>query len=188
MIGMKITEDFSHVNPGENTEVYILLEHTSDREFLIQLAHKLLDYPCRDFNFYGEYGYLGEVTFDRVDTERGYTDETVALTCCYHDLERLAKRLYAGVKIERHDVLILYDDPHLHNQFLRAVRKKFPWYLRRKVPKEVKQLPCTPYKNKHLFSVIFFSAGAQPVSGVIAAVFYKRYLRHRFVYSHRGRY
>lgn len=136
--GMKIAEDFSHVNPGENTEVCILLEHTSDKAFLKQLAHKLLDCPCRDFNFYGEYGSLGEVTFDRVDTERGYTDENVALTSCYHDLERLAKRLYVGVKIERHDVLILYDDLHLYNQFLRATRKKLPWYLRRKVPKEVK--------------------------------------------------
>lgn len=136
--GMIITEDFSYVNPNENTEVCIILEHTSDKDFLKQLAHKLLDYPCRDFNFYGEHGCLGEVIFDRVDTERGYTDENVALTSCYHDLERLAKRLYVGVKIERHNVLVLYDDPHLYNQFLRVVRKKLPWYLRRKVPKEVK--------------------------------------------------
>ena len=136
--GIPINEDFSYVNPNENTELFIIIQHTSNEDFLTQLANKLLDYPCRDFNFYGESGYRGEAIFDSVDTDRGYIEENVALTSCYHDLERLAKRLYIGVKIKRHNILILYDDSLLYNKFLRTVRKTLPWWLRRKVPKEVK--------------------------------------------------
>lgn len=136
--GIPIHEDFSYVNPNKNTVLFIILQHTSDEDFLTQLANRLLDYPCRDFNFYGESGHLCEAIFDRVDTERGYTEENVALTSCYHDIERLVKRFYIGVKIERHNILILYDDSRLYNQFLRAARKSIPWWLRRKVPKEVK--------------------------------------------------
>lgn len=137
--GIPINEDFSYANPNENTELFIIIQHTSNEDFLTQLANKLLDYPCRDFNFYGESGYRGEAIFDSVDTERGYIEENVALTSCYHDLKRLAKRLYIGVKINRHDILILYDDVEIYHRLLIFARKLFPWWQRRMIPKADKR-------------------------------------------------
>jgi len=37
-------------------------------------------------------------------------------------------------------------------------------------------------KTNNSFRLSFFSVGEQPVSGVIAADFYKRYSQHRFFY------
>lgn len=133
--GMKITKDLSYVNPGKDTAVCIILEHTSDKDFLTQLANRLLDCPCRTFNFYGAHDGLGEVTFDRVDMERGYTDETVAVTACCPSLDNMALGIYISTKCEKKDTLVLYDDLHTYQQLLRITRKRFPWWLRRSVPK-----------------------------------------------------
>ena len=136
--GIPITEDCSVLPIHRDTEIYCIIEHTADKLFLKQLANRLLDMPCRRFNFYGNYAHIGETTFDRVDIERGYTAGNVALTCCYYDMESLAKHLYVAVKIERHNAVVLYDDLHLYNQFLQAARKMLPWWLRFRVPKAAK--------------------------------------------------
>lgn len=133
--GIPINENFSYVNPNENTELFIIIQHTSDEDFLVQLANKLLDYPCRVFDFFGRYRGLGEMTFDIVDDERGYTPETVALTSCHHSLPDMARSIYVAVVCEGHDVLILYDDVEIYHRLLIFTRKQFPWWRRKMIPK-----------------------------------------------------
>lgn len=130
-----ITEDFSELPITQDTRVCLIIEHIEDTYFLAQLADKLLDLPCRVFDFYGKYRGRGETIFDYKDIERGYTEENIALTGCYNSLSRLANSIYVETSSSPSNILILYDDLSIYHQLLELIRKRHPWRVRRHLPK-----------------------------------------------------
>lgn len=133
--GQHITNNIENLSFSFDTVVCIILEHTSDKEILTRLANDLLDRPCRRFNFYGKYSGRGESVFDRTDIERGYTDETIALTSCYFDIEMAAKGMCVEILYCKRNVIVLYDDLSVYQQILNRIRKTHPFRFRKIISK-----------------------------------------------------
>lgn len=133
--GQYITDGIENLSFSSDTVVCIILEHTADKEFLTRLANDLLDRPCRSFNFYGKYSGRGESVFDRTDIERGYTDETIALTRCYFDIEMAAKGICVEILCRKREVIVLYDDLSVYQQILNRIKKTHPFRFRKVIAK-----------------------------------------------------
>ena len=106
---------------------FVIVEHTTDKEYIEKQAMQLLVAGCRDFHFFGAKEPLWHLTFDEVDIMMypNSTSENVAFTSndiTFDDFVDEIKLCIKCIYFLPTDIYLVYDDKSLYQNVLQALK------------------------------------------------------------------
>ncbi len=118
------------LNPTHTWSFYYVVENTINKEFIEKEALKtvlLVNEHSREFHFYGKQAQHWENAFDLADItiRPNSTDEDVALTMVYHDLDEFIDTLQEEMSARYfvpHDTYLIYDDENTYKYVLNKLK------------------------------------------------------------------